>query len=92
MPHFRIAQKCQEISQINKASLCHLGKSKSHSLVAFHVAICTLSWGKKNGASNCKQLQKKKKMANNSHPNTVSQNVGHSFPSENVLIRNMGIG
>lgn len=61
MPHFRIAQKCQEISQINKASLCHLGKSKSHSLVAFHVAICTLSWGKKNGASNCKQLQKKKK-------------------------------
>ena len=91
MPHFRIAQKCQEISQINKASLCHLGKSKSHSLVAFHVAICTLSWGKKMGqpiANNCK----KKKMANSSHQNTVSQNVGHSFPSENVLIHNMGIG
>ena len=79
MPHFRIAQKCQEISQINKASLCHLGKSKSHSLVAFHVAICTLSWGKKMGqpiANNCK----KKKNGKQFPPKHSISKRGALFP------------
>ena len=75
MSHFRAAHKCQEISRINKASLCHLGKGKSHCLVTFHV----LHLGKKIG-----KLSLPKQFGGN--------DLGHSFPSENVLIHNVGIG